>query len=138
MQKDLKLAAFVLRVIIGAYWIWSGFVHIMAPKMSASMLYAASINNPEWHLWLIITASVVDLGLGICMVADWFTVWAAFAQMLLIAIYTVIGSMLPFSLWINPTQPAAKNVVIIVATWVLVVLVEYLAKLKPQASQQTE
>lgn len=133
MYKDLKVATWVLRTVIGAYWIWSGFVHIIQPKMAAAILYAASI-NPHWHVGLIITGACIDIILGVMMLVEWWPVWVAFVQMTLIAIYTVVGSLAPLSLWVNPVQPASKNIVIIAATWVLVVLLEYFAKHKTSDS----
>lgn len=129
MNKDMKIATWVLRTVIGAYWVWSGFVHIIQPRMAASILYAASI-SPSWHVGLIITGSCIDIILGILMLLEWWTIWVAFIQMTLVAVYTVVGSLAPLSLWVNPVQPASKNVVIIAATWVLVVLLENLAKQK--------
>ena len=102
----------------------SAMAGFATPPAQISVL-AAPLHWPEWLGWLGgYGGSLLDAVLGALLIGNWHARAAGRALLLLVLGYTVVlGWMLP-GLWLDPWGALAKNLVVIPATMVWLVLAD--------------
>jgi uncharacterized protein YbjT (DUF2867 family) len=120
----LYFLAPLLRLILAAVWVGSGIAGLTtAPANVHGLLHGLSF-TPATELWLAFGASVVDLALGCWLLLGWRVPVAASLALLSVLGYTVVlGTWLP-GYWLDPLGALLKNLALIPALMVLIVLAE--------------
>jgi uncharacterized membrane protein YphA (DoxX/SURF4 family) len=110
----LSAAALLLRIGLGAVWIWSAVVsEFVAPRsVSLGLLEAVGFSG-DLAVVLLHGASALDLLLGILTLAGWFTRPVALAQAALILGYSLLLVGRVPELWAHPFAPIGKNIALI-------------------------
>ncbi|MCB1614021.1 MAG: NAD(P)H-binding protein [Xanthomonadales bacterium] len=123
-QARLYPLAPVLRWSLGLMCLLSAMAGFATPPAQISVL-AAPLHWPEWLGWLGgYGGSLLDAVLGALLIGNWHARAAGRALLLLVLGYTVVlGWMLP-GLWLDPWGALAKNLVVIPATMVWLVLAD--------------
>ena len=112
--RRLSAAALLLRVGLGAVWIWSAVVsELVAPRsVSLGLLEVVALSGDP-ALVLLHGASALDLLLGVLTLAGWFTRPVALAQAALILVYSLLLVGRVPELWAHPFAPIGKNIALI-------------------------
>ena len=112
--QRLSAAALLLRVGLGAVWIWSAVVsEFVAPRSVSLGLLEALGFTGDPALVLLHGASALDLLLGVLTLAGWFTRPVALAQAMLILGYSLLLVGRVPELWAHPFAPIGKNITLI-------------------------
>ena len=112
--RSLSAAALLLRIGLGAVWIWSAVVsEFVAPRsVSLGLLEAVGLSGDP-AVFLLHAASALDLLLGVLTLAGWFTRPVALAQAALILGYSLLLVGRVPELWAHPFAPIGKNIALI-------------------------
>ncbi len=117
----LYLLAPVLRLTLALLWIGSGIAGFLSPaEMSTMQLSAAGVPTVV-AMPLVILASSIDMVVGLLVLTRYARPAAVFMLLMLIAYTLFLGSTLP-ALWIEPFGSLLKNLPLIPAVLVLLVL----------------
>jgi len=113
----------MLRITLGLLWIFTGIVSafVFPVEQSYAMLAKAGITG-TWGPVLLYGASAIDLALGIATLLAYRLTLTGLLQIGVIMFYTIILSFSQPELWIHPFGPVTKNLPLIVATLIMVVL----------------
>ncbi len=113
----------ILRITLGLLWIFTGIVSafFFPVEQSYAMLAKAGITG-SWGPILLYGASVIDLALGIATLLAYRLTLTGSLQIGVIVLYTIILSFSQPELWIHPFGPVTKNLPLIVATLIMIVL----------------
>lgn len=114
----------LLRLGLGAMCLLSAVAGFAQSPAQISLL-AAPLGWPEWLAWLSgYGASLVDALLGAMLIANWRALQAGRLLLLLVLVYTVLlGWRMP-GLWLDPWGALAKNLVILPALLMWLVLAQ--------------
>ncbi|MBA3592362.1 MAG: DoxX-like family protein [Pseudomonadota bacterium] len=113
-----------LRLSIVSVWLTTAFASVWElDGQSAQLLQAAGVQDASLARWLILGGAGVDAALGLAMLL-WPVRWAYLAALAVMALMTLVASILDPSLWLHPLGPLTKNLPI-------AVLLLVLAKAKP-------
>lgn len=113
-----------LRLSIVAVWLSTAIVSVWELQgQSAQLLLAAGVRDASLARVLILAGAGVDAALGLAMLL-WPARWSYLAALAVMALMTLVASVLDPSLWLHPLGPLTKNLPI--AALLLV-----LAKAKP-------
>ena len=114
-----------LRLAIAFMWLWSGIVSMGLYPLKDSL---ALLAKTGLHGWPAITAlygaALLDIALGLAVLAARNVRLLMFAQIALIAAYTAILSAFAPELWLHPFGPVLKNIPVALAILVWSILEE--------------
>jgi uncharacterized membrane protein YphA (DoxX/SURF4 family) len=118
----LSVVALLLRVGLGAVWIWSAVVsEFVAPRaVSLGLLESVGFTDVS-AVVLLHAASLLDLLLGLMTLAGWFVRPVAAAQAALIVGYSALLVGRVPELWAHPFAPIGKNIALIFGALALAV-----------------
>ena len=113
----------LLRLSIALVWITAGIVSafIYPQEESYAMLSQVGITG-SWAALSLYGASAIDLLLGIATLSNRWLQAAAFGQILIMAIYTLVITLFLPALWAHPFGPVVKNLPLVIATLIMLVL----------------
>ena len=113
----------LLRFTIAFLWIFTGIVSafIFPVEKSIAMLAKAGITG-IWAPIILYGAAAMDIALGFATLLAYRTSLVGAIQIAVIMLYTVIITFSQFEQWIHPFGPISKNIPLIVATMIMVVL----------------
>jgi hypothetical protein len=113
----------MLRYSIGLLWIYTGIVSafLYPVEYSYNLLAAVGVTG-IWAQVMLYGAASVDLMLGIATLLAYRLPLIAFMQIVIIALYTAIITVALPEYWLHPFGPISKNLPLIIATLIMVVL----------------
>lgn len=122
LRREAQLAWLLplLRWAVAAMWIVTGLVSawVFPVEDSLALLARTGIEGPLARLALY-AAALLDIGLGVAMLALRRRRWIYRAQLLLIAAYTATISLFLPEYWAHPYGPILKNLPVLAAIAVL-------------------
>lgn len=121
-QARLYFIRPLLRFAIGLLWLLSGIVSLTVSRQFGVDVLEQFGLGMSLSYALIIVAAGADIILGIFTLIAWRLEWVGTVQIILMLIYTVLASFIDPSLWSNPFAPLVKNIPLIAATLVMIVL----------------
>jgi uncharacterized protein YbjT (DUF2867 family)/uncharacterized membrane protein YphA (DoxX/SURF4 family) len=122
-QAGLFFLRHLLRFAIALVWISAGLLSAFVYPQAESYALLAQVGiSGSWAPIALYGASALDLLLGIAILSrPWLRV-AAHGQILTLALYTLIISLFLPEYWVHPFGPVVKNLPLLVATFMLLVL----------------
>ena len=122
-HAHLFFAQPLLRFAIAFVWIFTGIVSafIFPVEQSYAMLAKAGITG-VWAPIMLYGAAATDFILGIATLMAYRINLVASIQIAIILLYTVIISFSQVEQWIHPFGPVSKNIPLLIATYMMVVL----------------
>ncbi|HAT1660323.1 TPA: NAD(P)H-binding protein [Legionella pneumophila] len=112
-----------LRLGISFVWIWTALCCLFFyPKSNSLSLFAQIGFSSLWQSFLFYTSALWDGLLGITMLFNYRFKLTSILQLITISVYMVIITMkLPY-LWLDPFAPIAKNIPLLIAILIGLVL----------------
>jgi len=108
-----------LRLSIVFVWLATAIVSVWELQgQSAQLLQAAGVQDPSLVRWLILAGAGADAVLGLAMLLRPAR-WAYLAALAVMALMTLVASVLDPSLWLHPLGPLTKNLPIAVLLFIL-------------------
>ncbi len=122
-QAGLLLLRPLLRFAIGFVWLWTALVSafLYPVEQSYALLAAVGITGAAAPAALY-GAALLDAALGLATWAGYRLLWVGLAQVLLMLGYTAVISLWLPALWLHPFGPVSKNLPLLVATLIMMVL----------------
>ncbi len=115
----------LLRLSIAFIWIFTGLVSgWLYPLEESYKLLAATGVSGMIAPFALYGAASLDLGLGIATLFAYHLRWVVVLQIILMLSYTIIISFSLPELWLHPFGAISKNIPLLVATLILLVLEE--------------
>ncbi len=114
-----------LNVATALIWLWAGWVSAFVYPIESSYLMLDQVGIPRTLApFVLYGASAFDFALGIAMLLRWKLGWIVFFQITIMAAYTVAISIALPEYWLHPFGPVVKNIPVLVATLILLILEE--------------
>jgi hypothetical protein len=108
-----------LRLSIVFVWLATATVSVWELRgQSAQLLQAAGVQDPALARLLILGGAGVDAVLGLAMLL-WPARWTYLTALAVMALMTLVASLLHPSLWLHPLGPLTKNLPIAVLLFIL-------------------
>ena len=123
-QARLYFLAPLLRVALALVWLASGVAGLLASPGDVHAVLDRFALAPAAELRLAFATSVLDLVLGAWLLAGWRVRTAALLALASVLAYTVLLGVLAPALWLDLTGGLVKNLALIPALLVLLVLAE--------------
>lgn len=113
----------LLRYTIAFLWIYTAIVSafVFPVEQSYIMLEKAGITG-LWAPVMLYGAAVTDFALGMATLMAYKIKLTACLQVAVIVLYSIIISFSQPELWVHPFGPISKNIPIIIATFIMIVL----------------
>lgn len=113
----------LLRLSIAFLWIFTGFVSAFAfpVEQSYAMLEKAGLTG-VWGPVVLYGAAATDLVLGLATLMAWHIRRVGLVQLAVIILYSIIITFTQPDQWLHPFGPVSKNIPLIVATLIMIVL----------------
>ena len=113
----------LLRLSIGFLWVFTGIVSafVFPAEQSYSMLEKAGITG-LWAPVMLYGAAATNVILGLATLMAYRIAVIGLMQVALIAFYTIIITFSQPELWLHPFGPISKNIPLIIATFIMLVL----------------
>ncbi len=119
----LYFAPPLLRLSIALVWLTAGVVSAFVfPVTQSYALLAQAGITAAWAPLLLYGASLLDVGLGLATLLAYRLPWVGALQIVVILCYTVIISVSQPDYWLHPFGPVVKNLPLVMATLVMMVL----------------
>ncbi len=113
----------LLRLTIALVWISAGIVSaFIYPKTESLTLLSQVGLSGSWALPALYGAAALDMLLGIATLTKRWLHIAAFGQIITMSIYTLIITLFIPALWAHPFGPVVKNLPLVMATLIMLVL----------------
>ncbi len=107
MDKKLELAA---RLSLSFLWIITGITStFFAKDIGYDVLAKAGITG-SFANFAIVSASVLDIAIGIWLLIGRNLQGCYLLQLLVITVYTILLSVIDASFWLHPFGPLTKNI----------------------------
>lgn len=108
-----------LRLSIVFVWLGTAVASVWELQgQSAQLLQAAGVQHPALARWLILAGAGVDAVLGLAMLIRPAR-WTYLAALAVMALMTLVASILDPSLWLHPLGPLTKNIPIAALLFIL-------------------
>ena len=113
----------LLRFAIAFLWIFTGVISafVFPAEQSIAMLAKAGITG-VWAPIMLYGAAATDIALGLATLLAYRISLVGMIQISVIVLYTLIISFSQLEQWLHPFGPISKNIPLIVATLVMIVL----------------
>ena len=120
LYASLYLLRPLLRLVIGFVWIWSGIVSAFLYPQPLALELLHEIGIPMGlDIPLLYVASFLDISIGILTIVGYrLQAFLAF-QVAVIAVYTVLLTLLAPHHWLHPFGPVLKNLPLILSIYIL-------------------
>jgi hypothetical protein len=105
----------LLRTMVAAMWLGSAVVGWLALDPWSAILAERVGIDLSIAFWILASACLLDLALGLLVLARWHPGRLAAFQVALVLAYTVVVSMVQPLLWLDPFGALLKNTVAIAA-----------------------
>ncbi len=113
----------LLRFTIASVWISAGIVSAFVYPQAKSFALLSQVGlTGGWAALALYAASTLDLLLGLATLNNRWLRIAAYGQILTMAGYTLIITLFLPALWAHPFGPVVKNLPLVVATLIMLVL----------------
>lgn len=124
-QSQLYVMRPLLRLSIAMVWIWTGLVSAFFYPIADSyqLLNSVGISGNLAPIMLY-GAAMLDIALGVAVLFAWQLRWVVYIQIITITLYSLIISFTLPEFLLHPFGPISKNIPLIVATWILLILGE--------------
>lgn len=114
----------LLRMALAILWIGSGVIslipsHALALQWFNKMGFSSGVAQIGLY-----STAILDIGLGLLLLLNWWTKTVVLLQFSVIIIYTFIASIFFPGLWLQPFAPLLKNIPILVATLIMFAIAE--------------
>ena len=124
-HAHLYLLRPMLRVAIALVWLWAGWVSVFVYPHSSSYEMLGQVGIPEVLMPVILYgASAFDFMLGLAMLLGWRLRWVVYCQLLIMLAYSMVITLFLPEYWVHPFGPMIKNLPLVVASFVLLILEE--------------
>jgi len=122
-QSGLFFLKPLLRVSIAFIWIFTGVISafVFPVTQSYAMLAEAGISG-IWAPIMLYSAAAMNLALGIATLFTYRISLTGFIQISVMMLYTIIITFSQPEQWIHPFGPISKNIPLIIATLIMIVL----------------
>jgi len=101
-------------------WIFTGLTSIFfKPEIGYEILANAGITGAFANL-AVVGGGALDIALGVWLLISFKTKCCCFMQLLLIATYTILLTIIDASFWLHPFGPLTKNIPIAVLIAIIV------------------
>ena len=104
-QARLYLLKPLIRLTLAVLWLASAGLGLMLQPASFPMIDAP--------LWTARLGGLIDLGIGLALLRNWQPMWTGYAQLAMVAGYTIGLSLLAPGLWADPFGGLLKNLPIL-------------------------
>lgn len=111
-----------LRIALGLLWVSSGLVGLLHPLDDSVRILAQTGLPDATAVPLIYSASVIDLGLGLAVLAKFHTRGVGWLMLLSVTGYTLFFAIWMPSLWLDPLGALIKNIVLFPAILIMITL----------------
>lgn len=113
----------LLRFAIAFLWIFTGVISafVFPFEQSIAMLAKAGITG-VWAPIMLYGAAATDIALGFATLLAYRISLVGMIQISVIVLYTTIITFSQFEQWLHPFGPVSKNIPLIVATLIMIVL----------------
>ncbi|HXH54256.1 MAG TPA: NAD(P)H-binding protein [Gammaproteobacteria bacterium] len=115
----------LLRITLGFLWLMSGIIPLF---FNSHTVYADIFSHARLHDMLSIPflygSTLLDVLLGVATLINWKLKWIGALQIILIILYTTFISLFLPEYWLDPFGAILKNIPIIVATFIMIVMSE--------------
>ena len=113
----------LLRISIALLWIFTGIVSafVFPVEQSYAMLAMAGITG-SWAPFMLYGAAATDIALGVATLLAYRLNLVGMTQIAIIVLYTTIISATQAEQWLHPFGPISKNIPLIIATLIMLVL----------------
>lgn len=124
-HAHLYLLRPMLRVAIAFVWLWAGWVSLFVYPHSSSYEMLGQVGIPDVMMPIILYgASAFDFILGLAMLLGWRLRWVVYCQLLIMLAYSIVISLFLPEYWVHPFGPMIKNLPLVVASFILLILEE--------------
>lgn len=114
----------LLRLSLALLWMGSGIVSLFSHHATSYQLLGQLGVTGVGAKLTLYSAAFLDILLGLLTLLNWRIVVVGSMQFIVVVLYTLICSIkLPF-LWLDPFAPLLKNIPLLVATLIMMVLAE--------------
>ncbi|HFD12218.1 MAG TPA: SDR family oxidoreductase [Crenotrichaceae bacterium] len=114
-----------LRFAIAVVWLWAGCVSAFVYPLENSYQMLAQVGISATHAPIVLySASALDFALGIALLLNWRLRQVIYAQIAIMLIYSVVISITLPEYWAHPFGPMIKNLPLLVALLILLILEE--------------
>ncbi len=115
----------VLRFMIALVWLWAGWVSAFIYPVEGSYQMLDQVGIPQAiHTFVLYGASAMDFSLGVAMLLVWRLRWVVYIQIVVMLTYSVIITATLPEYWSHPFGPMIKNLPLMAATLILLILEE--------------
>jgi len=126
LYASLYLIRPLLRLIIGFVWIWSGIVSALLYPQPLALELLHEVGIPVGlDIPLLYLASFLDISIGLLTIIGYRLQTLFIFQMIVIAVYTLLLSILAPYHWLHPFGPVLKNIPLVVSIYILSRLEKY-------------
>ena len=107
---DLNLARYSLAFL----WLFTALTSsIFAPEVGFAILESAQITG-LWTDVALYGGSTLDGVIGIWLLSNYKMRWCCNVQLMVIAVFTILLTLIDYSFWLHPFGPVTKNIPIVV------------------------
>ncbi len=120
LYASLYLLRPLLRLVIGFVWIWSGIVSAFLYPQPLALELLHEIGIPiGLDIPLLYVASFLDISIGILTIVGYRLQTLLAFQVVVIAVYTLLLTLLAPYHWLHPFGPVLKNIPLILSIYIL-------------------
>ncbi len=113
----------LLRFSIAFLWIFTGIISAFVFPITQSYAMLAEVGiSGIWAPIMLYGAATINIALGIATLFAYRISLTGFIQVSVIIIYTIIITFSQLEQWIHPFGPVSKNIPLIIATMIMIVL----------------
>jgi uncharacterized protein YbjT (DUF2867 family) len=114
----------LLRVSLGLLWVGSGIVSLLGDRAASYQLLGQLHLLGSIATVILYGAAILDIVLGLLTLLNWKIITVGILQFCIIIFYTLICTINFPAMWLDPFAPLLKNIPILVATLIMLVLAE--------------
>ena len=120
LYASLYLLRPFLRMVLGLVWIWSGVVSAFLYPQPLALALLHEVGVPVGlDIPLLYVASFLDISIGILTLIGYRLQALLALQVLVIAVYTLLLTLLAPHHWLHPFGPVLKNIPLLFAIYIL-------------------
>ena len=125
-HAHLYLMRPILRITIALVWIWAGWVSAWVYPYAESFQMLTQVGIPAFlQSTVLYSASALDFCLGLVMLAGWRLRLIVYLQVLVMFVYSIVISIALPEFWAHPFGPMIKNLPLLMASFILLILEEH-------------
>lgn len=114
----------LLRLSLAFLWMGSGIFALIPPFQPQLEMLQTIVQSEQGAFVLLISTCLLDILLGGAMLLNWKIRSVSIIQFMVITIYTMMCTLYFPHLWFDPFAPLLKNIPILIATLMMIVIAE--------------